>query len=398
MFLHTPAEAVEGPCDWLSEERHSLVVAGYEVTDFSITNKSLAELDRALEDTDIIFVTGGNDFYFIHQVELTGCRELFRKHVAAGKIYIGSSTGTAAGGKHLIAGVRETMEQRLGRSDIEGLGLTDLVVIGHFGDPAHKQGCLKDVEDEFARGNKVVLLTNYQYLRIDGDCYRIESCDPTRTRRTDRIFWAGFELRARDHGAPGVVVGAVEPHMPAAIAGVAVGDVIRRLGMPAALVGVAVGGAVTRDGDVDVESPYQVGELLRLLRYHHEAVLTIERGGEVLKLGVTRPLPGYCGINPSPVTAAQCANLGVTEANAVRVRSISPDSPAERVGILAGDILVQFASAPIDAPRVRRQLARVGAGETIDIVVIRGTERLAFEVPLAIRPEGVMPEVVRKSR
>jgi S1-C subfamily serine protease len=72
-----------------------------------------------------------------------------------------------------------------------------------------------------------------------------------------------------------------------------------------------------------------------------------------------------------------------TKMSGVRLDEVSPSLPADMAGIKNGDIVIEFAGVPIRTPqeltsRVRRAIPY----ETIDVLVIRGGERLEIPVKM----------------
>jgi serine protease Do len=64
------------------------------------------------------------------------------------------------------------------------------------------------------------------------------------------------------------------------------------------------------------------------------------------------------------------------------VGSVRPDSPAERAGVKAGDVVVELSGAPVqNAADVARIAAQRRPGQPTSIGVRRGGERLTLIVP-----------------
>lgn len=96
-FIYTAAEVEEGgrTAPWCDEDRQSLVNIGFEVTDYTITDKSKSELKQELSLYDVIYVSGGNTFYLLQQSQKSGFVEVIRDLVMKqNKIYIGTSAGS----------------------------------------------------------------------------------------------------------------------------------------------------------------------------------------------------------------------------------------------------------------------------------------------------------------
>jgi carboxyl-terminal processing protease len=88
-------------------------------------------------------------------------------------------------------------------------------------------------------------------------------------------------------------------------------------------------------------------------------------------------------------TEGNYGGLGLTvstEDGAVKVIAPTEDTPADRAGIKAGDIIVEFDGKPVkDLYAYTDALYAHKPGDTIDVVVLRGTERLTLKVTLGRR-------------
>jgi S1-C subfamily serine protease len=66
----------------------------------------------------------------------------------------------------------------------------------------------------------------------------------------------------------------------------------------------------------------------------------------------------------------------LAQAGGVRVASVEPKSPAERAGLLSGDVLIEFAGSPVeDIDALHRMLTEDRVGASSPVVVLRGTEK-----------------------
>jgi S1-C subfamily serine protease len=83
----------------------------------------------------------------------------------------------------------------------------------------------------------------------------------------------------------------------------------------------------------------------------------------------------YLGIagQTVPLPRAQTLALKLESGTAVSVREVTPDSPAARAGIAAGDLLVAVNGQTVrSVDEVHSRLAPVGVGEKIQVRVLRG--------------------------
>ena len=64
-----------------------------------------------------------------------------------------------------------------------------------------------------------------------------------------------------------------------------------------------------------------------------------------------------------------------------------PEGPAETAGLQEGDILLRIGGQPIDRRSMRNRLMQIGAGETVEVSVLRDGERLSMSLTLGERPQ-----------
>ena len=79
-------------------------------------------------------------------------------------------------------------------------------------------------------------------------------------------------------------------------------------------------------------------------------------------------------------------DMGATDVAGVRLTGVRADSPADRAGLKAGDVLVEFAGKPVkDLYGYTDALYAQKPGDVVDVVVLRGTQRLTMKVTLGKR-------------
>jgi hypothetical protein len=79
-------------------------------------------------------------------------------------------------------------------------------------------------------------------------------------------------------------------------------------------------------------------------------------------------------------------DMGATDVTGVRLTGVRAGSPADQAGLKAGDVIVEFAGKPVkDLYAYTDALYAQKPGDTVDIVVLRGTERLTVKVTLGRR-------------
>jgi S1-C subfamily serine protease len=69
--------------------------------------------------------------------------------------------------------------------------------------------------------------------------------------------------------------------------------------------------------------------------------------------------------------------------NGMRIAGISDGKPAQKAGLLAGDVVVEFGGMPVrDMTSYMTALAAFTKGQKVKVVILRGQERLVKDVLL----------------
>ncbi|MEL6752176.1 MAG: trypsin-like peptidase domain-containing protein, partial [Pseudomonadota bacterium] len=102
------------------------------------------------------------------------------------------------------------------------------------------------------------------------------------------------------------------------------------------------------------------------------------------KGSVTR---GWLGVQIQPVTKDIAASLDLDGTDGAIVAEAQTDSPAERAGLKAGDVILSVGDKPVDGPReLARLIADVEPGEVVQVRVVRNGEERVINVELGKLP------------
>lgn len=175
-FIPTAAEVEDGDMQWLKDDRQALVYAGFQVTDFTVTGKTKEQVKEMLDNTDFVFVSGGNTFFLLQEMRKSGFTDLIKSYVDNGLIYGGSSAGSVVAGPDisLVQGLDDPLlAPEL--TDQKGLSLVDVVIFPHWGSEHFQNRYEKVMKSGYKKGLKIVLLTDDQYLLVNQGKYTIES-------------------------------------------------------------------------------------------------------------------------------------------------------------------------------------------------------------------------------
>lgn len=125
----------------------------------------------------------------------------------------------------------------------------------------------------------------------------------------------------------------------------------------------------------------------------HRSGITVPAGtvrrvaAELLEKGrVERPWLGLA-MQAVPVPESLRARLNLISDEALLVVHAEPGSPAERAGVMLGDVLLEFDAMPVtDTEAVQRFLHSRRPGERVPLKFIRGGAVISLDVTLGARP------------
>ena len=99
---------------------------------------------------------------------------------------------------------------------------------------------------------------------------------------------------------------------------------------------------------------------------------------------------GEIGISVQPISPSLAAGLKLATDLGVLISDVETGSPAESAGLKIQDIITSIDGRPADnLPALTTRLFMRGGGERIKLGVLRGTEKLSFDILLVERPHDV---------
>ena len=157
---------------WIDKDRDVLARMGFRITELDIDKASKNEMKQRLDNSDIVYVAGGNTFYLLKRIRETGFDEMLDEFVVGGGLYAGASAGALIAGPDIgaVSSIDEP-EKVKGLKSTEGLGWIDVVPIPHYDMKARTKSI-----DEITQKHKdyeTVLLTDDQAMLVDSTGWKI---------------------------------------------------------------------------------------------------------------------------------------------------------------------------------------------------------------------------------
>ncbi|MEF9437543.1 MAG: PDZ domain-containing protein [Candidatus Mariimomonas ferrooxydans] len=126
---------------------------------------------------------------------------------------------------------------------------------------------------------------------------------------------------------------------------------------------------------------------------------------------------GWLGVSIQPISDELAKQFNLKEKNGALVADVIEDSPAEKAGIMRGDVIVKFNGEKVDEPyNLRNTVATTSPGEVVEVEVIREGKVESLKVKIGELPtetqtaaptvyenamkgvsvQGLTPEIYRK--
>lgn len=173
-FISSASEVEKGDKQWLKDDKDSLINLGFKVFDYTISGKSENEVREALLGIDVLFVSGGNTFYLLEQSRKCNFEKIVKELIDRNVVYIGSSAGSLLACPDIVAiKYLDDPSKGKGLESFKAFGLTDLMILPHWGHECFKERHFKSLDFIHGQGGKVILLRDNQYVFVEDDKYKI---------------------------------------------------------------------------------------------------------------------------------------------------------------------------------------------------------------------------------
>lgn len=173
LFVDTAAEPVlTGDAEddeWFYDDIASLERQGYTVNRYTVTGKTQSEVAKAIDEHDILYVSGGNTCYLLRALQQADVLQIIKDKVQAGKTYIGASAGSIVVGNDIAITKKIDAESFApGMQGTQGIGLVDFVIFPHWGSQYFADGYFGQVLEASYKNpqQKHIALHDSQYVEV----------------------------------------------------------------------------------------------------------------------------------------------------------------------------------------------------------------------------------------
>ena len=173
-YIITPIERghEEDDLGWHKKNKESMMTAGFDIFEYSITGKNVENLQSDLGNADVIYVEGGSLVHMMNQARISGFDSFIREFVEKGGKYIGTSTGSFIMAEDTAPGlVLETyLEDNF---NPKGIGLVNFLVMPHWGTKDFKESYEQMPRHAYTMTTPMIILTDTQYVWVKDKSFQI---------------------------------------------------------------------------------------------------------------------------------------------------------------------------------------------------------------------------------
>lgn len=175
-FITTPIEVEDMTDDsWYQADRTALTKNGFEIFDYTITDKKDINFTNDLGSIDAIYVSGGNTNHLLQESHKSNFDSFIIDFVNSGKIYLSTSAGSIITGPQLPPYLWDDHIAAPDLADYTCWNLVNFTFIPHWGSDFFRDKYLNDRMSQIYSelGQPFIVCNDYEYVEVVGDQYRI---------------------------------------------------------------------------------------------------------------------------------------------------------------------------------------------------------------------------------
>jgi len=97
-----------------------------------LSTSPLEDIKNKLEQNDFIYVSGGNTFYLLKELQRTGADKLIKEQINLGKLYIGESAGSIILSSNIDYIKYMDSNEEVGLKSFDSLNVVDFYPVPHY--------------------------------------------------------------------------------------------------------------------------------------------------------------------------------------------------------------------------------------------------------------------------
>ncbi|MDR1335923.1 MAG: Type 1 glutamine amidotransferase-like domain-containing protein [Tannerella sp.] len=159
---------------YVGADRRALEKTGLIVDELEVSRASSHEIAAKLRGNDCIFISGGNTFFLLQELQRTGADKIIVEEIRSGKLYIGSSAGSVVLSPDI--GYIKAMDDCAAAPDLDSfaaLNIVDFYPVPHHTNFFFKK-TVEKIMATYGAERKLYPITNRQAILVDGDTVEVK--------------------------------------------------------------------------------------------------------------------------------------------------------------------------------------------------------------------------------
>lgn len=172
LFISTAANVYQDK--WFMEaDRNWFIENKFQLTEFDLVNKSGSDVDSALSEVDLVYLSGGNTFYLLEHINKSGFDAVLKDQLKHGLIYAGGSVGAVVAGMSIEAAKEfDDPHEAPDLTNYTAMQLINLSILPHYGNPKYQDRYQKAFKTS-TDSSPILTLTDSQALVVKDNHYQI---------------------------------------------------------------------------------------------------------------------------------------------------------------------------------------------------------------------------------
>ncbi|TCP13906.1 dipeptidase E [Bisgaardia hudsonensis] len=153
----------------MEDDKKAFERLGLIVEELDISSSTINHIKKTIKKNDFIYPSGGNTFYLLQELKISGTDKIILEEIKNGKLYIGASAGSIITTKNIgyIAKMDDRGKAR-NLTDYNALNLVDFYVLPHHtNEPFTK--VVEEIILDYSNKIDLIPISNTEVVQVKGE-------------------------------------------------------------------------------------------------------------------------------------------------------------------------------------------------------------------------------------
>ncbi|MDO4695641.1 Type 1 glutamine amidotransferase-like domain-containing protein [Porphyromonas sp.] len=155
--------------------RKALEKMGCVIDELDVSTATGEDVEAKLRANDLIYITGGNTFFLLQELQKSGADKIIKEQISSGKIYVGESAGAMILSPYLeYATLMDSTEYALELTSFSGLGVVDFYTVPHHTNFPFIR-VVEEILSKYQDALDLCPISNSQAICVENESVRVQS-------------------------------------------------------------------------------------------------------------------------------------------------------------------------------------------------------------------------------